>query len=117
MVRSSPDGPGSFYEAVYAVTREVPHGRVATFGWLARAAGSPRAARAVGYAMHALPYESAVPWWRVVNAAGSISFRAGPGPMLQRQMLEDEGVAFDFEGRIDLSTYGWEGGSGLGGQP
>lgn len=71
---------------------------------MARAAG----ARQVGYALHALPRGTAVPWHRVLNAAGRISPRAVPGgELVQRRLLEREGVRFDARGRVRLAEAGW----------
>lgn len=94
---------------IYAAVRRVPRGRVATYGQIARLAGLPRQPRLVGYALSALPEESAVPWHRVVNAEGAISARAeGPGAgVVQRLRLEQEGVAFDARGRLSLERYQW----------
>jgi methylated-DNA-protein-cysteine methyltransferase related protein len=64
----------------------------------------------VGYAMHALPNHTAVPWHRVVNAKGEISRRGGgAGELTQRTRLEREGVLFDWRGRIALDRFGWKG--------
>lgn len=97
---------GSEYQAYYAVVRKIPPGRVMTYGDVARAAARPGCARRVGYALAALR-DPEVPWWRVVNARGAISPRAGEaGPSLrQRRLLEAEGVVFDDAGRIDLARY------------
>jgi len=98
----------SFYERVYDAVRQVPPGSVTTYGDIARALGAPRASRAAGYALRALPDGCySTPWWRVVNAAGRISPRGpGLGAEIQRQMLEAEGVAFRLDGSIDLGRYG-----------
>lgn len=68
-------------------------------------------ARWVGYALQGCPEH--LPWHRVVNARGRISSRHGMGPTLQRTLLEDEGVAFDSDGSLDLETLCWEPGSQL----
>lgn len=94
-------------QRIYALVREIPHGRVATYGQIAHLAGFPRHARQVGYAMAALTGEAAVPWHRVVNAQGEISPRAGGAETDQRARLEAEGVAFDAAGRIDLRRWQW----------
>ncbi|MBL4845333.1 MAG: methylated-DNA--[protein]-cysteine S-methyltransferase [Planctomycetes bacterium] len=91
--------------AFYAAIQNVPEGRVATYGRIARAAGFPRCARQVGQALAALPRETSVPWHRVVNARGEISTRAGGTS--QRRLLEAEGVEFDARGRIDLGVFTW----------
>jgi methylated-DNA-protein-cysteine methyltransferase-like protein len=100
----------SQFEQIYKIVRCIPAGKVATYGQIARLAGQPGAARTVGWAMGAVPEGSDVPWQRVVNAKGTISFPSGsPGATLQRAMLEDEGIVFDGRGRIDLQVYGWAG--------
>jgi methylated-DNA-protein-cysteine methyltransferase-like protein len=92
----------------------VPPGRVATYGQVAAIAGLPRHARQVGYAMHALPEGSDVPWHRVINARGEISLRSrskggdGLAEGYQRHLLEQEGVGFDARGRVDLERCRWE---------
>ena len=101
------------YQHIYAVVRRIPRGRVATYGQIARLAGYPGHARQVGYALHALPDGSRVPWHRVVNAEGRVSARAEPGfDCLQRTLLEEEGVSFDDRDRLALEHYVWQPGSG-----
>jgi methylated-DNA-protein-cysteine methyltransferase-like protein len=94
------------YEEIYRIVRRIPHGRVATYGLIARLAGIPRHARRVGYALAALRDDS-VPWHRVVNARGEISLRSTVGYGEQRGLLESEGVTFDEVGRIDLACFQW----------
>ena len=97
------------YSRIYAVVRRIPRGRVATYGQVAAIAGLPNHARQVGYALHALPEGSDVPWQRVINARGEISPRASAGwEGLQRRLLEEEGVAFDAGGRVDLERCRWD---------
>ena len=97
------------WSRIYAVVRRIPAGRVATYGQVATVAGLPGQARLVGYALAGLPDGNALPWHRVINAAGRVSARHdGPGgSVLQRLRLEQEGVRFDARGRVDLETYGW----------
>ncbi|TBR22410.1 MGMT family protein [bacterium] len=96
------------YARIYAAVRRIPRGKVATYGQVAKLAGLPRHARQVGYALHALPAASDVPWQRVVNAQGAVSPRAVPGfEDEQRRLLEREGVTFDGRGRIPLSRFQW----------
>jgi methylated-DNA-protein-cysteine methyltransferase-like protein len=98
----------SGYEPIYAVVRRIPRGRVATYGQVAVLAGRPGAARQAGYALHALPAATAVPWHRVVNAQGAVSVRSESGDALrQRLLLEREGVRFDARGRVSLARYRW----------
>ncbi len=98
------------HDGIYAAVRDVPTGRVATYGRIAELAGLPRRWRLVGRALKGLPEDAGVPWHRVVNARGEISARPGDSVPLQRVLLEDEGVEFDDRGRIDLRRYGWTGG-------
>lgn len=98
-----------FYEAVYRVVRLIPRGRVMTYGQIATLLGSPRAARAVGYAMHASGGLDDVPWQRVINYQGRISAHTEvERPILQRKLLEGEGIVFDETEACDLAKYRWE---------
>lgn len=100
----------SLFEKVYQVVQLIPPGRVATYGQIARLLGMVRGARTVGWALRSLPEGHDVPWQRVVNARGTVSFRPGsPGATIQRDLLAEEGVVFDEHGRIDLRIYGWAG--------
>lgn len=99
----------SSYGRIYAVVLRIPRGRVATYGQVARLAGLPNHARLAGYALHALPDRSPVPWHRVVNAKGEVSPRrdGSEHDRLQRLMLEREKVRFDARGRIALAAFRW----------
>ena len=94
------------FEQVYALVREIPRGKVASYGQIARWLGWPRGARTVGWALRALHTDD-VPWHRVVNSQGRVSLRDEDG--LQRALLEAEGVVFDKTGRINMKLYGWTG--------
>ena len=97
------------YEKIYAVVCQIPPGQVATYGQIAGIVGGCTA-RMVGYAMAALPFDTDVPWQRVINAQGKVSPRSGgQGGALQRQILEGEGVHFDSQGRVDFDQVGWPG--------
>ncbi|HLI27424.1 MAG TPA: MGMT family protein [Chloroflexota bacterium] len=98
-----------FREGVYAVVRRIPPGRVMAYGQIALVLGAPRAARAVGGALHLLAGESTdVPWWRVVNARGTISTRCPAHSMWeQAARLRAEGVAVDATLHLDLARYQW----------
>ena len=90
------------------MVRRIPKGRVATYGQVASLAGLAGHARQVGYALHALPDGTIVPWHRVVNAAGRISTRATPGgELVQRLLLEKEGIRLDGKGRVPLDQLRW----------
>jgi methylated-DNA-protein-cysteine methyltransferase related protein len=95
------------YHRIYAVVRQIPPGRVATYGQVATVVGSSVTARQVGDALAALrdgtPGPS-VPWQRVINAQGKVSTGRH-----QQQLLEQEGIVFDARGCTDLRRFGWQG--------
>ena len=92
---------------IYAVVRQIPRGKVASYGQIAKLVGSCTA-RMVGYARAATPEGMDIPWQRVINAQGKISpHGAGFGSAVQRQLLEEEGLEFDAQGRIDWRQHGW----------
>ncbi len=101
----------SLYQCFYEVVRRIPPGRVATYGQVARLAGYPGYARQVGYALFRLQgQETDIPWHRVINAQGRISyspFRLGYDE-LQKVLLQAEGIPFDAAGRVDLQQFGWD---------
>ncbi len=101
-----------FFRDAHELVRQIPEGRVATYGQIARLLGRPRSARVVGYAMHASPgMAEGVPCHRVVFRDGSLcKGYAFGGEEVQRRLLVDEGVAFLPDGRVDLSTCLWEAG-------
>ncbi len=102
----------NFYEQVYDLVARIPAGRVMTYGQIAVLLGKPTAARAVGYALHLTPPGVNIPWQRVINSQGKISPRGaadiGYEPQLQQMLLEQEGIHFDLQGKIDLDKYLWE---------
>ena len=100
---------GDNTHCILMVVRQIPKGRVATYGQIARIAGIPRNWRQVGSVLSSLPEGSGVPWYRVVNSRGEISDRGDENSEnFQRSALEREKVQFDHLGRISLREYGWE---------
>ncbi|MCK5738813.1 MGMT family protein [bacterium] len=99
----------SVYQQLYDIVRQIPPGKVATYGQIAGYV--PRCtARMAGYAMAAVPFGSDVPWQRVINSRGEISPRAGgDGADIQRQLLEAEGVVFNANGRVNFAAVRWQG--------
>ena len=98
------------YERIYLVVQQIPAGQVATYGQIAAIVGRGCTARMVGYAMSALKVDDVItPWQRVINAKGEVSPRDGAGPVVQRVMLEKEGVIFNEVDRVDFEAVGWEG--------
>lgn len=95
-----------FYDKVYKAVRSIPAGKVCTYGQVALMIGCPGAARQVGWSLASLPTGTEVPWHRVINYKGGISFRGRLDfAELQRKLLEDEGVVFNDQGRVDLKRF------------
>ena len=95
----------TFFERVYEIVRRIPEGKVISYGQIAGMLGSPRAARTVGWALAVCPDD--LPWQRVVMIDGSIA--GGGHSELRRKLLEDEGVVFCPNGRVDMGKCGWDG--------
>lgn len=91
------------FEKIYTLVREIPSGKVTTYGQLGTMVGLSDM-RTVGDAMNACPPD--VPWQRVINAKGTISIGGATGGR-QRTLLEEEGVEFDENGRVDFGIVGW----------
>lgn len=97
-----------FTRRVYEVTRSIPRGRVMSYGQVARLAGNHRAARGVGFALHRNPCPGEIPCHRVVFKDGCVcTGYAFGGPEVQRRLLEEEGVGFLPDGRVDMEKYGF----------
>ncbi len=102
----------SFFEQVYQIVRQIPPGKVISYGEVAGMLGQPRAARTVGWALASLRDEAEidVPWQRVINIQGRISIRnLRHAAEEQRLLLEAEGVEFNERGYLDWQRFGWEG--------
>jgi methylated-DNA-protein-cysteine methyltransferase-like protein len=106
---------GIFFSQVWKIVRQVPSGKVISYGEVAKYVPLPQGispqdylaqrARWVGAAMAACPKD--VPWQRVINTQGQISIAKGAD--VQRRLLEEEGVEFDDRQRVNLKRFGWEG--------
>lgn len=97
----------SYREKVYEIVRQIPTGKVMTYGQIADILGEGYTARTVGYVMHAAETEK-VPWQRVINSQGACSTSKLFLPYnVQQKMLEDEGVIFNDKGKCDLEKYRW----------
>lgn len=102
-------GRMSFYDEVYSVVKNIPKGKVATYGQIAKLLCSPKASRAVGYALHFNPLPGIIPCHRVVNREGRLApaFAFG-GIDIQAQLLKAEGVECDEKYTVDLKKYQWQ---------
>ena len=99
------------YNLIYQTVRQIPIGKVATYGQIADLSGLHGKARLVGYALFKVDVNlKDVPWHRVVNAKGEISYsslRRG-GDYLQKHLLEKEDIKFNSQGKINLNQYQWQ---------
>ncbi len=98
-----------WYSNVWKVVSEIPSGHVLTYGEVARLAGLPRAARRVSQALRRAPRGMQLPWHRVINSQGKISFpEDSSGWKRQKDKLENEGVVF-LNGKVNLDQFGYRG--------
>jgi methylated-DNA-protein-cysteine methyltransferase-like protein len=99
----------SFFERVYVIVRQIPYGRVTSYGAIAKALGTARSARMVGWAMNASHGLEDVPAHRVVNRKGLLTGKHHfEGTNLMQQLLESEGIKIQNNQIIDLEKYYWE---------
>ncbi len=97
----------AYKEKVYELVRQIPPGRVMSYGQIAIFLGEGYTPRTVGFVMHAADSEG-VPWQRVINSQGKCSTGRLTIPLnLQQEMLEQEGVVFSPKGKCDLSKFAW----------
>jgi methylated-DNA-protein-cysteine methyltransferase related protein len=94
------------WDRVYRVVKQIPRGRVTTYGAVAKAIHEPGGARVVGYAMSATPAGRGIPWHRVLSAGGKIRMPE-PHASKQRRLLASEGIEVGLHS-IDMKIYGWE---------
>ena len=97
------------FDLIYSVVNEIPCGKVATYGQIAAIVSPGLPARVVGYALHGLPEGTPIPWYRVINSKGRISYAASRDDYdsLQQKLLEQEGIKFNTDGIIDLKEFLW----------
>ena len=99
----------NWYSSVWKVVSEIPSGHVLTYGEVARLAGLPKAARRVSQALRRAPRDMELPWHRVINSQGKISFpEDSSGWKRQKDKLENEGVVF-LKGKVNLDQFGYRG--------
>lgn len=94
-------------ELILNTVRQIPHGKVTTYGKIAKLCGLINQARTVGHVLNRLPAGNDIPWYRVINARGMISFpKDSSGYKQQKRLLKKEGIVFK-DDRIDLCRYDW----------
>ncbi len=92
---------------IIQIIKNIPAGKVLTYGQVAAAAGNNRAARQVARILHSSTKKHALPWHRIVGKNGMISFAPGKGYEVQKKLLEKEGIIF-MNAKIDLDIFGWK---------
>jgi methylated-DNA-protein-cysteine methyltransferase-like protein len=97
----------SFSERVRKVIKQIPAGKVATYGQIAFIAGNPRGARQVSWILHSCSKKDNLPWYRIINSKGRISLAINQGYNIQKALLEKEGIVFEEDGSINLNLYLW----------
>lgn|SRR3989344_1969049 len=99
-------GESKFKQKVIKAVRMIPYGQVASYGQIALMVGIPRAAIQVGWILHIAGDDGKTPWWRVINNAGRISTKCPEHtPLLQKELLEEEGVEVTGKLNIDIEKY------------
>ena len=99
----------NFFERVYEIARQIPYGRVTSYGAIAKALGTARSARMVGWAMNVSHNREDVPAHRVVNRKGLLSGKHHfDGTNLMQQLLENEGIEVVDNQIVDFEKYFWE---------
>nr|WP_315170805.1 MGMT family protein [uncultured Flavobacterium sp.] len=99
----------NFFERVYAVVRQIPYGKVTSYGAIAKALGTARSARMVGWAMNASHHLDGVPAHRVVNRKGLLTGKLHfDGTNLMQQLLESEGIVVKNNQIVNFDAHFWE---------
>jgi methylated-DNA-protein-cysteine methyltransferase-like protein len=91
-------------ERVWQIVHQIPKGKVATYGQIAKLAGIPSHSRLIGRILSGLPKNTRLPWHRVLNSQGLIT---NPARERKQERLEKEGVTL-INGRVSLRVYGWD---------
>ncbi|WP_404450544.1 MGMT family protein [Virgibacillus necropolis] len=97
-----------FTANVIDILKQIPVGKVMTYGQVAKFAGSPRGARQVVRILHSMSRKYDLPWHRVVNIKGQIALKSDEGVWTQKNLLEDEGIDVSEDGRVDLENYQYQ---------
>ncbi|MGF9889296.1 MGMT family protein [Priestia megaterium] len=98
----------SFTERAVALIKQIPSGKVMTYGQIAGLAGSPRGARQVVRVLHSMSKKHNFPWHRVINSKGEIGFKDEEMYVVQKLSLEAEGILVSSDGKLDLKVYLYE---------
>jgi methylated-DNA-protein-cysteine methyltransferase-like protein len=97
----------SFSQRVKSLIKKIPPGKVATYGQIATLAGNPRGSRTVAWVLHSSTRKENLPWHRVINSKGMISLPPSSGYETQKSLLENEGILFDENDKVDFNRFLW----------
>ncbi len=98
----------NLFQTILSIIQDIPIGKVATYGQIAFIAGTQNP-RLVGFALATLKEDTDIPWFRVINSKGKISFpEQSDGFKIQYSLLQNEGIIFDDKKRINLKQFGWD---------
>jgi len=101
--------PSAFSKKVIELIRQVPKGKIATYGQIAKLAGKPQGSRGVSWILNSSSKTYKLPWQRILGASGKISFPEGSAEYKkQKKLLVSEGIEFDDKGFIDLARFQWK---------
>ena len=98
-----------YTERVIYFIKNIPKGKVLTYGRVALLAGNPKGARQVSWVLRSMTEKYDLPWHRVISSKGIISIKDDAGYCLQKDLLLTEGISFDSKDKIDLDKYIWDG--------
>ena len=98
----------NFTATVIAIIKQIPRGKVSTYGKIAILARNPRSARQVSWILHSSSKKYDLPWHRVINSKGLISMKSVDDKNTQKEMLEKEGIEFLSDFRVNLKKYQWQ---------
>ncbi|MDH4222204.1 MAG: MGMT family protein [candidate division Zixibacteria bacterium] len=97
----------SLNQRIITLIKNIPEGKVATYGQIATMAGNPQATRLVVWTLNSCSQKEKLPWHRVINSKGRISLKPGQGYELQKMLLQKDGIKFEEDDSIDLEKYLW----------
>lgn len=100
--------PNHISNKIKKLIKQIPRGRVATYGQIAFLAGFPGSTRQVVWILHSCSKKDNLPWHRVINRKGKISLKPNAGFEKQKKLLEQEGIVFNDQNQIDLDRFLWE---------
>ena len=97
-----------FTNTVIKIIKQIPIGKVSTYGKIAILAGNPRSARQVSWILHSSSKKYKLPWHRVINSKGIIAMKSVDGKNTQKELLEKEGIEFISEFKVNLKKFQWQ---------